>query len=276
MPASQGYIHLFRKIRNHPDYPSNCDEVFNRAMAWIDLILEASGVERTVRHIDCDVLLKRGQLLFSQRYYAERWKWTRKKVRCFIEGAHRRAQTRAHLGAHRITILTILNYDSYNPLKSREKPQKGQQKGPQKGPYSNKDKEKIKNDKLIKRSSPTSIRTWLRENELCLTKGWLWKGDYPDFYLAVSIDDAFEEWWKLYPRHTEKIVAKESFVARAKQDLFDEICQGAVGYQNKLKADRVRKGISRGEQEEWIKHPATFLKKDRWKEHIDFKYLPPM
>lgn len=274
MPPSLGYIHLFRKIRNHPDYPSNCDEVFNKAMAWIDIILEASGVERTVRHRDCDVFLKRGQLLFSQRYYSQRWKWTRKKVRCFIEEAHRRAQTRAHLGAHRITILTILNYDIYNPLKSREGPPRGPQKGPQKGPYSNKVKEKKKNEKLIKDSSPTATRTWLRENKLCLTKGWLWKEDYIDFILAVSIDDAYEEWWCIYPRHVEKIAAKEPFTARVKQDLFDEICQGAIGYQNYIKYEMVKKGKEWKDQIDWVKHPATFLRKERWREYIGFKYKP--
>lgn len=54
-------------------------------MAWIDLCMEVNWRDRAINHKGRVVLLERGQMLAGRAWLADRWGWTEKKVRYFIE-----------------------------------------------------------------------------------------------------------------------------------------------------------------------------------------------
>ena len=59
-------------------------EKFTCAQAWIDLIGLANHKDGMIRPRGVRVPVKRGQVGWSQVKLAERWKWSRKRVRRFL------------------------------------------------------------------------------------------------------------------------------------------------------------------------------------------------
>lgn len=94
-------------------------EPFTKGQAWVDLIGRAS-------YEDGD-LTKRGQLLISERGLAKRWKWTRGRVRWFLQRLEKNgmiAQTSQRTTSQPTqgTTLTIENYDKYQSAQPKERP----------------------------------------------------------------------------------------------------------------------------------------------------------
>lgn len=94
-------------------------EPFTKGQAWVDLIGRAS-------YEDGD-LTKRGQLLISERDLAKRWKWTRGRVRWFLQGLEKngmiaRTSQRTTSQPTQGTTLTIENYDKYQSAQPKERP----------------------------------------------------------------------------------------------------------------------------------------------------------
>lgn len=106
------------------------------------MIMQASGVDRTVENVDGQrVFLKRGQFLSSERELATRWSWSKGKIHRFIKSlkvgrevdrpisvkVDRRYSQK--MGQPK-SIITITNYDKYNPLKNEDGPAKKIKSGP--------------------------------------------------------------------------------------------------------------------------------------------------
>lgn len=113
--------------------PAFADEPFTEREAFLDLVAAAAWKPRQMRLRRGLVHLKRGQLLASSRYLAERWKWPEPRARRFVARISGRrandAQGDAPIDAHSDslidahptaegTIITIRNYDDF------QKPQK--------------------------------------------------------------------------------------------------------------------------------------------------------
>jgi len=122
--VSSGYIHLWRKIWDDPLFREG--RKFSRFEAWVDMILMANGIEKDML---CDgryITIKRGQLVTSELKLSKRWNWSRTKVRSFLLTLSNNRKTS---GTPRIkqqkdnkkSIITILKYNEYNPLKTAEK-----------------------------------------------------------------------------------------------------------------------------------------------------------
>ena len=81
----EGYIQLWRRLRDHRLWPAFKQRKFTELEAWIDLLFDATykAHRRTFRGQVFD--LKPGELVFSQREKAEQWKWSRGKVRSFLD-----------------------------------------------------------------------------------------------------------------------------------------------------------------------------------------------
>lgn len=114
--SSKGYIRLYRKIRDHRYYPEKDGRAFSKLEAWIDLILSASGLPRTITYRDQVINLKRGQLIIAERSLSVRWKWSREKVRRLLQNLAEEEEIRYLRRDHRLTIISIVNYRTYNPL----------------------------------------------------------------------------------------------------------------------------------------------------------------
>lgn len=107
------FIRINRKLFEHSFWKENRE--YSRAEAWIDLIQLVSFTPDNKRMID-GVLIKwgRGQYPVSIRFMSQRWNWSTHKVRIFIDllKAERQVATST---AGKTTILTLCNYDIYNP-----------------------------------------------------------------------------------------------------------------------------------------------------------------
>ena len=104
-----GYISLHRKIQNCWFWD---EKPFDRARAWIDLLLLAVH-SNTKQSIDGDfVEISRGQYLTTVRRLADRWGWSKDKVSKFLSVLEKDGMITRTIVKKR-TLLTIVNYGFY-------------------------------------------------------------------------------------------------------------------------------------------------------------------
>lgn len=172
--SSRGTFSVDRDIFRHQLFDDGAP--FSRREAWLWLIAEAAYKPRSVRIVGKTYDLERGQLAVSTRYLAEVWRWSHAAVRRFLE-ALRAAQDRhtsgtetgtpdgPMIGTHGgtgITIITISNYNKFQPEAKQPGTPSGTQDGTPSGSshFGNtpenrhKDKEQITNRKIGGASAP--------------------------------------------------------------------------------------------------------------------------
>lgn len=148
----EGWIKLHRQIIEHPDYFS---EPFTRVMAWIDLLMLANhkGMNMYVRGNKVEI--KRGDTAIAQETLATRWKWSRTKVKRYLNELEKDRQI-VQQKSNVINTISIVNYDAYQSYDTTESTaddttedqQKADRKpaeNPQKS--TNKNVKNVKNDK---------------------------------------------------------------------------------------------------------------------------------
>ncbi|MCK4522430.1 MAG: hypothetical protein KAU20_07695 [Nanoarchaeota archaeon] len=107
----QGYIKLFRSSFRNDLYFA---EKFTRYQAWTDLLLLTNYKTRTFMKRGVSITLERGQVLAGEKFLADRWTWSRGKVRRFFD--YLESETVQQIIQHKnnvCTYLTILNYEAY-------------------------------------------------------------------------------------------------------------------------------------------------------------------
>ena len=106
--AAPGWIKLHRGLQDH--WLWDCE--FSYAQAWIDLLLGA-GHKPTKLMIKGQVIaLKRGQQARSEVTLAKQWRWSRGKVRRFLNQCLNDGMIEVDAG-HLTSIISICNYDSF-------------------------------------------------------------------------------------------------------------------------------------------------------------------
>lgn len=117
-----GYIMLSRRILDddwwEPTRPRTVLE------AWIDLIFLARWAAGSVFSNGHEVDVGRGELLASERFLAERWLWSRNKVRHFLSMAQRRDRLVTVKETSVGTVYRIVNYDRYQATPTTERTSK--------------------------------------------------------------------------------------------------------------------------------------------------------
>lgn len=108
-----GYILLHRAILDNPMWLS---ETFDRARAWIDLLLLANYKDGYFRVRGVRVNIKRGQVGYSTKSLADRWRWSRGKVNRHLNELEKDKQIVLQKN-NVTTLITIVNYDSYQKNK---------------------------------------------------------------------------------------------------------------------------------------------------------------
>lgn len=106
---------VHRGLFDHVDF---APEPFTEREAWLWLISEAAWQPKRVRvgSNGAIVVLARGELAHSLRFLADKWQWSVKRVRGFLDRSEKQeriTRKRAHDGAHDGAIITICNYDKY-------------------------------------------------------------------------------------------------------------------------------------------------------------------
>lgn len=106
---NSNWIKLNRAIMDDWIWKGDNTEPFDMRSAWVDLLLLAySHDEMRVSHGQ-PVIVKRGQVPYSQRWLADRWGWSRGKVRRFLSILEKDQKIRVD-GTNRNTMITIEKY----------------------------------------------------------------------------------------------------------------------------------------------------------------------
>jgi hypothetical protein len=103
------WIKLHRKLSNNPLW--TC-EPFTRGQAWVDLILLANYKENFFYVRGVKVVVKRGEIGWSETSLSTRWKWSRTKLRKFLNDLEKEQQI-IQQKSNVIQLITIINYDEY-------------------------------------------------------------------------------------------------------------------------------------------------------------------
>lgn len=109
MGENTGWIKLHRKIQDNEFWLS---ERFNKALAWIDLLLLANHKAATIFLRGIELHIERGQTCWSILSLSKRWKWNERTVVNFLNMLQKRGMIQ-YKTSNVSTIITISNYDSY-------------------------------------------------------------------------------------------------------------------------------------------------------------------
>jgi hypothetical protein len=114
MSERQGWVKLYRKIQKWELYFS---EPFTKTQAWIDMILLANHNLKSFNVRGNIVACERGQIAHSEETLAVRWKWSRGKVRRFLNWLETRQQIEQQKN-YILSVVTIVNYSQYQTPES--------------------------------------------------------------------------------------------------------------------------------------------------------------
>lgn len=104
-----GYVSLWRKIQNNRLWLL---EPFTKGQAWVDLFMLANHKTGSINIRGNIIEVKRGQLGWSEEKLADRWKWSRGKVKRYLnylETIQQIIQQKSYI----ISLITVINYDKY-------------------------------------------------------------------------------------------------------------------------------------------------------------------
>lgn len=107
-----GYFKVDRQIFNHWLWE---DKPFSKGQAWIDLIGLANYEDCKTAYKNKVVKCERGTTYRSLTFLANRWGWSRKKVKAFIDLLESDGMVTTKVTTHRTTI-TLINYGKYQDL----------------------------------------------------------------------------------------------------------------------------------------------------------------
>ena len=122
-----GFIKLHRRIQRNLLWDDG--EPFCRFKAFVDLLFLAEWKPKKRVIKGCIINAERGQVVASQRFLGERWKWSKNKVMRFLNMLAA-DQIVDHQTDHGVTVITICNYERYQDEKSADGPLDGPLDGP--------------------------------------------------------------------------------------------------------------------------------------------------
>lgn len=112
---NRGYLKLYRKIQENDLWLC---EKFSKGQAWVDLLMLANVKPSSFFKRGVEITVGRGQVGISEKGLADRWKWSRQKVRGFLAHLEHRGQIE-HQKSNVTTLITIVNYDDYNEMDTK-------------------------------------------------------------------------------------------------------------------------------------------------------------
>lgn len=108
MAEGKGWISLYRNIQDNWLWQ---EKPYDKAHAWIDLLLSANHQDKKTV-LGSELLhIKRGYFVTSQKKLMQRWGWGNTKVRSFLELL--KADGMIEYSGKRYTKVHILNYEMY-------------------------------------------------------------------------------------------------------------------------------------------------------------------
>lgn len=152
-----GWIKLDRQILSDNMWLS---EPFTRGQAWVDLLLLANHAYGYFYKRGVKVEIKRGEVGVSEVGLSDRWKWSRNKVRRFLndlETEHQIEQQKNNV----TLIISILKYDAYQGSDTPNETPKGTAERHQKDTNKkNKEEKECKEVKTIGEKIKIILEHW--------------------------------------------------------------------------------------------------------------------
>lgn len=105
----KGYIKLYRSVRDNWIWDAG---PYDRAHAWIDILLSASHCDTKMMFDGNLVTVKRGTYITSIRKLAVKWGWSRDKVAKFLDELQKDGMITRDSNSFR-TLLTVEKYSVY-------------------------------------------------------------------------------------------------------------------------------------------------------------------
>ena len=124
MAKRSGYFLVYRDIWRSPVFKN-----LLQCSCWIYFISSASHQERTLRFLDNEIFVRRGEMIMPLRVTAKRFGMTYTEMRSFILRLVRRKMitTRTNqlqpTGNHpsrKVTLISLINYDKYQYVDSEQ------------------------------------------------------------------------------------------------------------------------------------------------------------
>lgn len=103
---------VFAVDRGIFDHPMFAPEAFTEREAWMWIFGMAAYKDCKVRVGSAYIELKRGQMAFSLRFLATKWRWSEPRVRRFLKRLQSDAMVLVE-ATRQATRITICNYDKY-------------------------------------------------------------------------------------------------------------------------------------------------------------------
>ena len=126
MAKKRGYFILYRDIYSSPVFKN-----LLQASCWIYFISSASHRDVTLKFLDSDVFIKRGEAIMPLRVTAKRFGMTYSEMRSFIQRLVRRKmistrttqlQPSNNHPSRKVSIINLINYDLYQYVDSEKPP----------------------------------------------------------------------------------------------------------------------------------------------------------
>ena len=107
---TDGWIKVYRQITESAIWDTG--EPFDYAHAWIDLLLCVNHADRSKVVSGNMITVKRGEIFASDTFFANRWHWSRGKVRRFFANieADRMVNVKRTTNGTRVFVV---NYDNF-------------------------------------------------------------------------------------------------------------------------------------------------------------------
>jgi hypothetical protein len=99
------------------------------------------------------------------------------------------------------------------------------------------------------------------------TQATLDSEDEDDSYSSIK-EDNFLTWWERYPRKLGKQDAIKAYAAASKTATAEDLSKALDAYLVEIKR--------LGTEERFVKHPATFLRADRWRDYLGMPTKMPL
>ena len=126
MAKKRGYFILYRDIYSNPIFKN-----LLQASCWIYFISSASHKDVTLRFLDNEIFVRRGEMIMPLRVTAKRFGMTYSEMRSFILRMVRRkmistrtTQLVPHQNhpSRKVTIINLINYDLYQYVDNAQPP----------------------------------------------------------------------------------------------------------------------------------------------------------
>ena len=109
-----GWIKVYRDLQDHW-----LAQDFEKLGWWVDLLLSATHKDTKLLIGGQLIELKKGQLRASSTYLAERWGKAKRTIQKFLDLLES-DQMISRESSHKITIITICNYESYQEVEQQQ------------------------------------------------------------------------------------------------------------------------------------------------------------